>query len=116
MDSLPSLGNLRPLPRRCHPEVRAFCGPKDLCNLPPVASVLRFAQDDSAKGIAASSCNVTQLTQSKNLYQAPANGRNHGLPLYSPSGAPGNGMPTNGFSGFSPPVACEAISSAIFWP
>jgi hypothetical protein len=36
----------------CHPEGRVFCGPKDLCNLPPlrhyrqVAQVLRFAQDD----------------------------------------------------------------------
>ena len=50
-----------------------------------------------------------QLTQSKNLYHAPANGKNQGVPLYKPSGAPGKGMPTNGFSGLSP-----AISSAIF--
>jgi hypothetical protein len=51
---------MRPLPPSvpsshqpfCHPEARAFCGPKDLCNLPPsrrsqqIAQVLRFAQDD----------------------------------------------------------------------
>ncbi len=53
----------------------------------------------------------SQITQSRNLYQAPANGKNHGRPLYKPSGAPGNGMPTKGLSGLSP-----AISSAIFWP
>ena len=52
-----------------------------------------------------------QLTQSSTLYQAPANGKNHGFPLYNPSGAPGNRIPTNGFSGLSP-----AINSAIFCP
>src|SRR5260370_13563555 len=52
-----------------------------------------------------------QLTQSKNLYHIPANGKNQGLPLYNPSGAPRNGMPTKGFSGLSP-----AINSAIFCP
>src|SRR6202795_1235849 len=52
-----------------------------------------------------------QLTQSKNLYQAPANGKNHGFPLYIPSGAPGNGIPANGFS--SRPVK---IAVAIFCP
>jgi len=37
-------------PTVCHPEARAFCGPKDLCNLTPlrrcrqIAQVLRFAQ------------------------------------------------------------------------
>jgi hypothetical protein len=53
----------------------------------------------------------SQLTQSKSLYKAPANGRNQGLPLYRPRGAPGNGISTKGLSGFSP-----AISSAIFCP
>src|SRR5580704_4178260 len=54
---------------------------------------------------------VPQLTQSRNLYHIPANGRNHGLPLYNLSGAPGNGIPAKGLSGLSP-----AINSAIFWP
>jgi hypothetical protein len=36
------------VPLRGHPEVRAFCGPKDLCNPTGVAPVLRFAQDDNA--------------------------------------------------------------------
>lgn len=41
-----------PAPAACHPEGRAFCGPKDLCNLltlrhcRQIARVLRFAQDD----------------------------------------------------------------------
>jgi len=52
-----------------------------------------------------------QLTQSRNLYHTPANGRNHGLPLYKPIGAPGNGMPTNGFSGLPPDIS--SLSSGL---
>src|SRR5579863_6002907 len=39
----------------CHPEARAFCGTKNLCNLPTlrrsqqVTQVLRFAQDDKLR-------------------------------------------------------------------
>src|SRR5436305_4746129 len=64
-----------------------------------------------AKWAAAGQTAVIQLTQSKNLYQAPAKGRNQGLPEYRPNGASGNGMPTKGFSTWSP-----AIISAIFCP
>src|SRR5882724_9483708 len=58
-----------------------------------------------------SSCREKSLQpiQSRNLYQAPASGRNHGFPLYSPSGAPGKGIPANGFSTSRPPVVISAI-------
>jgi hypothetical protein len=55
---------------------------------------------------------VAHATQSSNLYQAPANGKNHGLPLYRPSGAPGKGMLAKGFWISCPP----AIASAILLP
>src|SRR5579863_4062514 len=72
--------------------------------------IMRGTLEDFAIG-ASQSWWAIQLTQSRILYHTPANGKNHGLPLYKPSGATGNGMPTNGFSCLSP-----AISSAIFWP
>src|SRR5258708_13109450 len=45
-----------------------------------------------------------QLTQSRNLYHIPANGRNQGFPLYNPSASLGNGIPTKAFSAFSPSI------------
>src|ERR1700729_509793 len=84
---------------------------------PSAGSHSDFTLEGSAGGYRCEICEAlivaapVQLTQSKTLYHAPAKGRNHGLPLYRPSGAPGKGRSTNGFSGLSP-----AMSSAIFWP